>query len=134
MKNGSHYTKLEVWTLSRKLANTIYAVTKNYPESEKFGLTNQLRRCAVSVPSNIAEGCGRTGDNELKHFLTISLGSAFELETQAGTIQSCPQICNGCEDPYLDGCTNVVVDCSDPIYNPYSLNHYLYIDIIFHYL
>lgn len=46
----------------------------------------------------------------------------FELETQAGTIQSCPQICNGCEDPYLDGCTNVVVDCSDPIYNPYSLS------------
>ena len=82
MKNGSHYTKLEVWTLSRKLANTIYEVTKNYPESEKFGLTNQLRRCAVSVPSNIAEGCGRHHDKETLHFLYISRGSLFELETQ----------------------------------------------------
>jgi len=54
---------------------------------------------------------------------TISLFSVtFELETQAGTIQSCPQICNDCNDPYLDGCTNIVVDCTDPIYNPYNLS------------
>lgn len=54
---------------------------------------------------------------------SISLFSVtFELETQAGTIESCPQICNDCNDPYLDGCTNVVVDCSDPVYNPYSLS------------
>ena len=54
---------------------------------------------------------------------TISFFSVtFELETQAGTIQSCPQICNDCTDPYLEGCTNVVVECSDPIYNPYSLS------------
>ena len=54
---------------------------------------------------------------------TISLFSVtFELETQAGTIESCPQICNDCNDPYLDGCTNIVVDCSDPVYNPYNLS------------
>lgn len=54
---------------------------------------------------------------------TISLFSVtFELETQAGTIESCPQICNDCNDPYLDGCTNVVVACEDPVYNPYSLS------------
>ena len=53
----------------------------------------------------------------------ISLFSVtFELETQAGTIESCPQICNDCNDPYLDGCTNVVVACEDPVYNPYSLS------------
>tara|TARA_Y100000385_G_scaffold259842_1_gene289257 strand:- start:1365 stop:3320 length:1956 start_codon:yes stop_codon:yes gene_type:complete len=54
---------------------------------------------------------------------SISLFSVtFELETQAGTIESCPQICNDCNDPYLDGCTNVVVACEDPVYNPYSLS------------
>ena len=54
---------------------------------------------------------------------TISLFSVtFELETQAGTIESCPQICNDCNDPYLDGCTNIVVDCTDPVYNPYNLS------------
>jgi hypothetical protein len=54
---------------------------------------------------------------------TISIFSVtFELETQTGTIQSCPQICNDCNDPYLDGCTNVVVACEDPVYNPYNLS------------
>ena len=59
----------------------------------------------------------------LSNLHTISLFSiTFELETQAGTIESCPQICNECSDPYLDGCTNVVVACEDPVYNPYSLS------------
>lgn len=53
------YTNLDVWIESRKLTNLVYDSTKNYPKEELFGLTNQIRRCAVSVPSNIAEGCGR---------------------------------------------------------------------------
>lgn len=52
------YINLDVWIESRKLTNLVYNLTKNYPKEEIFGLTNQIRRCAVSVPSNIAEGCG----------------------------------------------------------------------------
>ncbi|WP_333694729.1 four helix bundle protein [Flavobacterium sp.] len=76
------YTKLEVWIVSRKLANLVYTVTKNFPKEELFSLINQIRRCAVSVPSNIAEGCGRQTSKETIHFLHISRGSLYELETQ----------------------------------------------------
>jgi four helix bundle protein len=76
------YTKLEVWIESRKLANLVYTVTKNFPKEELFSLINQIRRCAVSVPSNIAEGCGRQTSKETIHFLHIYRGSLYELETQ----------------------------------------------------
>ncbi len=76
------YTKLEVWIEARKLANTIYDLSKNFPKEEVFGLTNQMRRCAVSIPSKIAEGLGRKTANEAVHFLHISRGSLYELETQ----------------------------------------------------
>ncbi|ANF49354.1 four helix bundle protein [Chryseobacterium glaciei] len=76
------YTNLDVWIESRKLTNLVYDSTKNYPKEELFGLTNQIRRCAVSVPSNIAEGCGRNTSKETIHFLFIARGSLYELETQ----------------------------------------------------
>lgn len=76
------YVKLEVWVETRKLTNLIYDVSKLFPKEEIFGLTSQIRRCAVSVPSNIAEGCGRQTSKETIHFLHISRGSLFELETQ----------------------------------------------------
>ncbi|WP_185206024.1 four helix bundle protein [Chryseobacterium sp. C3] len=76
------FTNLDVWTESRKLSNLIYDSTKNYPKEEVFGLTNQIRRSAVSVPSNIAEGCGRNTSKETIHFLFIARGSLYELETQ----------------------------------------------------
>lgn len=76
------YTNLDVWIESRKLTNIVYNSTKNYPKEEIFGLTNQIRRCAVSVPSNIAEGCGRNTSKETIHFLFIARGSIYELETQ----------------------------------------------------
>ena len=58
------YTDLEVWQKSRDLTNSIYTISKSFPVDERFGLTNQMRRCAVSVPSNIAEGCGRSSFKE----------------------------------------------------------------------
>jgi len=76
------YTDLEVWLKSRELTNSIYTISKSYPEAERFGLTNQMRWCAVSVPSNIAEGCGRSSFKETIHFLYIARGSLYELETQ----------------------------------------------------
>jgi four helix bundle protein len=76
------YTKLEVWIAARELANKIYIETKAFPKEEIYGLTNQMRRCAVSIPSNIAEGCGRQTSKDTINFLHISRGSLYELETQ----------------------------------------------------
>ena len=76
------YIKLDVWVETRKLANLIYDATKVFPKEKIFGLVNQMRRCAVSVPSNIAEGCGRQTAKDTINFLHISRGSLYELETQ----------------------------------------------------
>ena len=76
------FTSLEVWKEARKLTNLVYEKTKPFPKEELFGLTNQIRRCAISVPSNIAEGCGRRTSNDTIQFLHISRGSLYELETQ----------------------------------------------------
>ena len=64
------------------LVKDIYEATKTFPKEELFGLTQQIRRSAISIPSNIAEGCGRTADAQLKQFLDIAQGSAFEVECQ----------------------------------------------------
>lgn len=77
-----NFLQLEIWKRSRSLANQIYSTTKYFPSEEKFGLTSQLRRSAVSIPSNIAEGCGRGTNPQLIHFLDIAIGSLCELETQ----------------------------------------------------
>jgi len=76
------HKNLDVWKKSMDLVESIYKVTQAFPDSEKFGLTNQMRRAAVSIPSNIAEGSARKGDKELIQFLYIALGSIAELETQ----------------------------------------------------
>lgn len=107
------YTKLDVWLESRRLANIIYNISKQFPKEEVYGLTNQMRRCAVSIPSNIAEGCGRQTSKDTVQFLHISRGSLYELETQCfiaidqkylneiqfnevfELIQSCKKLLNG---------------------------------------
>ncbi len=73
---------LKVWQKGIDLVKLIYEITSSFPTNEQFGLVSQMRRAAVSIPSNIAEGCGRNSDKELVHFLYICLGSASELETQ----------------------------------------------------
>jgi len=107
------YTELEVWQQCRKLANHAYSLTKSFPKEEQFGLTNQIRRASISVPSNIAEGCGRQTTKDTISFLHISRGSLYELETQCfialdqqyisneqfdiifSQIQSCKRLLNG---------------------------------------
>lgn len=74
--------KLTIWRSGLDLTKAVYRITKKLPEDEKFGLTSQMRRASVSIPSNIAEGCSRNSDIEYKRFLEIAIGSAFELETQ----------------------------------------------------
>jgi four helix bundle protein len=76
------FRQLSVWEKSHRLALEIYAVTACFSRDELYGLTSQIRRAAVSIPSNIAEGCGRDGEAELARFLRIALGSASELEYQ----------------------------------------------------
>ncbi|MEL6303519.1 MAG: four helix bundle protein [Bacteroidota bacterium] len=76
------YIELEVWKEARVLVSTIYELTFKFPDVEKYGLTLQIRRSSVSVPSNIAEGCGRRTTADTIRFLHIARGSLYELETQ----------------------------------------------------
>ncbi|WP_367773664.1 four helix bundle protein [Flavobacterium sp. WC2421] len=73
---------LDVWKRSMDLVVKVYQITKLFPDTEKYGLTSQMRRASVSIPSNIAEGAARKGDKEFIQFLYISIGSLSELETQ----------------------------------------------------
>ena len=77
-----NFLHLEIWRRSRRLVKEIYLISQHFPSEEKFGLTSQVRRAAISVPSNIAEGCGRGTSKQFCHFLDISIGSLCELETQ----------------------------------------------------
>src|SRR6266536_1052085 len=74
------YKQLKAWQKSHSLVLRIYSATATFPEPERYGLTSQMRRAAASVPGNIAEGCGRGGNAELRQFLYTSLGSASGLE------------------------------------------------------
>ena len=74
------FRALKVWEKSHQLALAVYRATATFPKDEWYGLVSQMRRAAVSVPTNIAEGCGRHGDPELARFLQIAMGSASELE------------------------------------------------------
>jgi four helix bundle protein len=76
------YRDLEVWKLSIELVKEVYHQTHKFPTSEIYGLTNQMRRASISIPSNIAEGQGRNSPKEFRQFLAIALGSMAELETQ----------------------------------------------------
>ncbi|WP_435357072.1 four helix bundle protein [Emticicia sp. SJ17W-69] len=79
MKN---FKELRIWQRSHQLVLTIYDLTKYFLKDEIYGLTSQIRRSCASIPTNIAEGCGRNSDAELNRFLVIAMGSASELEYQ----------------------------------------------------
>lgn len=78
---GMTFKKLQVWQKGIVLVKNIYESTQAFPKTEQFGLTSQMRRAAVSVPANIAEGSQRTSDKEFSHFLLIAKGSLAELHT-----------------------------------------------------
>lgn len=76
------HERLDVWNKSMDFVVNVYKLTKTFPQEEKFGLTSQMRRAAVSVPANIAEGAARASSKEFMHFLSNAQGSASELETE----------------------------------------------------
>lgn len=76
------YKELIVWQKARMLAIEVYKITANFPKDETYGLSSQMRRCAVSIPSNIAEGRYRSTKKDFSHFLTMAFGGGAELETQ----------------------------------------------------
>lgn len=82
------FRTLNVWQRACGLALDVYQHTAGFPVEERFGLTSQIRRSAVSVPSNIAEGCGRDGDREFARFLQVAMGSASEMECHSQTPRS----------------------------------------------
>lgn len=92
--NGSAFRQLIVWQKSMLLAYDVYQATKRLPKDELFGMISQLRRCAVSIPSNIAEGSKRGTKKDFAHFLRIANGSAAELETQLLLADKLYQIAN----------------------------------------
>jgi len=73
---------LKIWNKSIELAKSVYQLVTELPSDEKFGLNSQIKRCSISIPSNIAEGAGRNSNKEFKYFLSIANGSAYELQTQ----------------------------------------------------
>ena len=84
-----NFRELEIWKDSIKLVKRVYEFTSNLPDSEKYGLVSQMNRCCVSIPSNIAEGCSKDSQKDFIRYLQISIGSAFELETQ---LEICKEI------------------------------------------
>lgn len=76
------FKDLDIWKKSRSFCSKIYTITSKFSDAEKFGLTNQLRRASISIPSNIAEGSSRHSNKDFARFLQIAIGSAYEIETQ----------------------------------------------------
>lgn len=90
------FRELDIWKKGIELVKEIYKITENFPNSELYGLTSQMRRCAISIPSNVAEGFRRKHSKEFKQFLNIALGSSAELETQIVIAKELAYV--GCED------------------------------------
>ncbi|MCH8839471.1 MAG: four helix bundle protein [Planctomycetes bacterium] len=77
------FEKLDVWQKAVEFANRVYEASRGFPSDERFGLTSQMRRAAVSISSNIAEGSGRSSDKDFAHFIEIAYGSLMEVTSQA---------------------------------------------------
>ena len=77
-----NYKNLQIWQQAMALVEDIYKLTASFPIEERFGLASQMNRAAISIPSNIAEGAGRNSDKDFAHFISIAIGSLYELNTQ----------------------------------------------------
>ena len=82
MPDYQKYTELDFWKQARELVSHVYELAAFYPKSEQFGIISKIRRCLVSLPSNIVKGCGRQHTNETMHFLSITRDTLFEFETR----------------------------------------------------
>lgn len=98
---------LKIWQKSIKLTKVVYLLMANLPSNEKFGLTSQIKRSAISIPSNIAEGAGRNSQKEFKHFLSIANGSAYELQTQLLLIIELDLITKDKVQPIIELCIEI---------------------------
>lgn len=77
-----NYKNIIAWQKSRELVKSVYVLSNKFPKGETYGLTSQIRRSVISIPSNVAEGSGKNSDKDFARFLNIAIGSSFELETQ----------------------------------------------------
>lgn len=102
-----HFRDLLVWQSAMKLARQVYMLTRGFPREEMFGLTSQLRRAAVSIPSNIAEGQGQISDKAFVAYLSRARGSLYEVETQAELAESLGLMSRSDLDPLLGDCKEV---------------------------
>ncbi len=102
-----NYRNLIAWQKAMDLAESLYKTTQEMPREELYGLTSQMRRAAVSVPSNIAEGQGRGTDGQFLHMLSISYGSLRELETQVILANRLRFLADGVCEPLLEQCSEV---------------------------
>ena len=107
-----NFKELQVWQKAMDLAVFTYQLTSYFPKEEKYGLISQIQRCAVSVPSNIAEGSGRVSKKEFQHFISIAMGSSFELETQVILAYRFNYINEG----QLTEFSNMVTPCSKNVF------------------
>jgi len=108
MSQVRSYKDLTVWQKARELVKQIYTASKGFPKEETYGLAQQIRRAAVSVPSNIAEGYGRGTRKDYIRFLYTARGSLYEVETQLFLAQDMEYLCPATSEPIL----NAVADCS----------------------
>jgi len=111
-----NFKNLTIWKRSFELVDMVYELSKDLPSDEKYGLTSQIRRSAVSIPSNIAEASGRKTDKEFARFLEIALGSAFELETQLLIVQKRKML----DQEKLETIISELVQIQKMIYSFYS--------------
>ncbi len=98
---------LKIWQKAIILTKAVYLLVSELPSDEKFGLTSQIKRCAVSIPSNIAEEAGRNSQKEFKHFLSIANGSSYELQTQLILVSELSLIQKDEVQPIIEMCIEI---------------------------
>ena len=114
-KRTRHYRDLLVWQKAMNLARVVYRETERLPAKEVYGLQSQMRRAAISVPSNIAEGHGRLNDGHFRQFLAVSRGSLFELQTQLELARDLTLLEAGCVASTLELCDEVARMINGPL-------------------